>query len=112
MRRFFFAFLLGGIFLLMLSTLVVSDTCAETPAASDRPPEHTVLVTMPASMPETPAKAGSDDTEDKASFLTIGSTADCDFPKAIASDANGRVLTALRYENSFYQVFHPEVAGG
>ena len=27
-------------------------------------------------------------------------------------DANGRILTAARYENSVYQVFRPEVAGG
>ena len=29
-----------------------------------------------------------------------------------ATDANGRVLTACRYENSVYQLFRAGVAGG
>ena len=33
-------------------------------------------------------------------------------PLLRAFDSNGRVLTAVRYENSVYQVFRPEVAGG
>ena len=36
----------------------------------------------------------------------------CAAPKPVPRDANGRVLSSRRYENSFYPVFRPEVAGG
>lgn len=113
MRRAMYAVLLAGLFVLMLSALVV-------------PPENTDLqppMRMPADfraafrplvsaiLPDA-ADAPESRSDVRILLLVLPLPALCAVPPTGTRDANGRVLCAHRYENSVYQLFRPEVAGG
>lgn len=102
---------LAGLFVLLLSALVVSpDTGAEAAAPGELVGARLLPVTMPTQ--------GADvwDMQRVLSYRAVAMVILC-LTAALPilnreKDANGRVLCALRYENSFYQVFRQEVAGG
>lgn len=113
MRKAMGAVLLTGLFLLLLSALVV------TPEASDRPqppalPEHMHAAFVPAMLPpvQEPAEARLRQADAGMTALCAVAEAACVPPRCAPADANGRVVTAVRYENSVYQVFRPGIAGG
>lgn len=114
MRKALWALLCTGIFLLLLSALVVTP---ETPAAAVAAPAlpadfHAAF--QPALLP--PAADAADavlrQTETGVGMLCAFALAAIALPRPSHADANGRIITAVRYENSVYQVFRPEVAGG
>ena len=100
-----------ALFLLLLSALVVS------PEADAPMPDSTPLVgarLMPLSLPMTgmgDAQAQRPVPPRVFAMLLLCVLGALPSP-VLKRDANGRVLQAKRYENSFYQVFHPEIAGG
>lgn len=113
MRKAFGVLLLGGLLLLLLSALVVTEADACLPEADVLPARTQPVLMMPASVaaaqqtdasvaPSTPVRA----------LCLLALAGACCLPAFHAHDANGRVLTAGRYENSVYQVFRAEVAGG
>ena len=112
MRRAVYAAILTGLFLLLLSALVVSP---ETPAAPRALPEseehHAVFRPLiSAIVPEVSARA-QEHPETRLILCSIPLIL-CFMPLCVTRDANGRVLRAARYENSVYQLFRAEVAGG
>ena len=114
MRKALWAFLCTGIFLLMLSALVVTP---ETPAAAGAVPvlpEDLHAVFRPAVLPPPvdTADGGLRQAEIGMSLLCAFLLAAVVLPRLCPTDANGRIITAVRYENSVYQLFRPEVAGG
>lgn len=113
MRKALEAVLLAGLFLLLLSALVVTP---ETPAEAAAPvlPEQMHAVFAPAILPpvqETAQERLRAADVSMAVLCALALTA-CALPCRAPADANGRIVTASRYENSVYQVFRPEVAGG
>lgn len=113
MRRALYVVLLTGLFLLMLSALVVTPESREVSAAA-LPPSDVRAVFRPlvsAILPDAAdAPSGRSDMRPVLSLLPALLLCAVFLPGA--RDANGRVLTAVRYENSVYQLFRPEVAGG
>lgn len=103
----------AGLFLLLLSTLLVTPQDACAPCAPPAPPReyHAAFAPAPASAAHT-----ADAAQRPPQLRGVRQWAVCAALTAVfvpaARDANGRVLTAARYENSVYQLFHPEVAGG
>ena len=113
MRKTAMVILLGGLFLLMLSALVVTPEDAAPPAVPSAPGQYHAVFALPA-QPPAPVSAGL--TAHKAQTGLIPSAAEAvvpeDWRSLGARDSNGRVLRAARYENSVYEVFRPEIAGG
>ena len=113
MRKAMGAVLLAGLFLLLLSALVVTP---EAPADSVPPalPENMHAVFAPALLPpvQQMAQAKLKTTDEGEPLLCALALAACALPCCAPADADGRIVTAVRYENSVYQVFRPEVAGG
>ncbi len=113
MRRALYSILLTGLFLLMLSALVVSPESAD-PNPPMRVPADFHAAFRPlvsAILPDTPAVPSTRaDVHVILSILPLFSL--CAVLFTLMRDANGRVLCAARYENSVYQLFRPEVAGG
>ena len=113
MRRALYGILLAGLFLLMLSSLVVTPENAASELPSHMPADihATFRPLLSAMLPET-----TDAPVSRTAFRLILSALPllslCAVPIAGVRDANGRVLCSLRYENSVYQLFRPEVAGG
>lgn len=103
--------MLAGLFVLLLSALVVSpDTEVEAAVPSELIGARLLPVAMPTQ--------GADvwDIQRTMSYKAVALAILC-LAAALPilnreKDANGRVLCAVRYENSFYQVFRQEVAGG
>ena len=102
-------------FMLLLSALVVTPAPQADAAASSAPAEPARMDArfLPLALPTPdayaepalrplPARA--------AALLPLGTLAVTALH--FKRDANGRVLCAKRYENSFYPVFRQEVAGG
>jgi len=114
MRRALFGILLTGLFVLLLSALVVAPQSA--PPASSPPPLprdfHAVL--MPAALPAAQADLTVPEAAEDLQLQALQpqQTAADGTHRPAYADSNGRILRALRYENSFYQLFRPEVAGG
>lgn len=112
MRKAFAAVFFAGLFLLMLSTLVVSPDHAS--AAAIPPPSpadfHAVLA------PPAPQPIGSADVsctaENRSPAVWFALPSGAAVSPVVIHDSNGRVLTSVRYENSVYQVFRAGVAGG
>lgn len=103
--------LLCGAFALLLSALVVSP---EDAAVLPQPVEWAELRLLPLSLPVQgmDALAAAQQTVPRVLCLLLFTLIPA-LPLLFARrDANGRVLQAKRYENSFYQVFRQEVAGG
>lgn len=113
MRRALFGFLLTGLFVLLLSALVVAPE-TEPPAGISRTPHdfHAVMIpaVLPAAQADLSVPEGTDDLQQH--MLPAGQLSADGTGHPASSDSNGRILRTLRYENSFYQLFRPEVAGG
>ncbi len=113
MRKALLAVLVSGLFLLMLSALIVTpeDAAAEPPAPVS---PMAALIPAPTSVPLYDHADGVSARwqSDRALPLCAFASALLLLCAALSHDANGRVLTTPRYENSFYQVFRAEVAGG
>jgi len=110
-RNVLFTLLFAGLFLLLLSALVVSvspEGLEPLPAA----PANAVLVTQPVQAYEANGLSAMRPLSSYPLWLYAVLSVLCLPAVAHNRDANGRVLTAIRYENSVYQVFRPEVAGG
>ena len=112
MRKVWYAVLLTGLFLLMLSALVVTP---EAPVPAESPETRAVLDAefrpmVSALLPAADAPHLPDDV--KPAALTIAAVMICACLFTGLRDANGRIISAARYENSVYQLFRPEVAGG
>lgn len=113
MRRMVWAVLLSGLFLLMLSALVVTpDTAVPTPQAPVAGDWQAVFHPLVSAI--LPDAAAEPRIAERTRMILSPLPLFWHFsaPPAAVSDANGRILTALRYENSVYQLFRPEVAGG
>lgn len=111
MRRAVWTVVFAGVFLLLLSTLVVTPEAAEPP---DAPPIPTDLQFAPAALP--PVQAAQEGLQRRAD-AGMAPPAVCalcarSLPRLALCDANGRVVTAARYEKCVYQLFRAEVAGG
>lgn len=113
MRRVLYAVLLSGLFVLLLSALVVTPEEAAVPQETDLSADfHAVFrPVVSAILPDT-ADAPSARANISLLFSTLPVLFSCAAPLSCARDANGRTLSAVRYENSVYQLFRPEVAGG
>ena len=113
MRKALYAVLLTGLFVLMLSALVVTPEAAETPAAVDLSADfHAVFRPLVSAILPDAAAVTATQNADSAIFGALPVLLFCAAPLSALRDANGRVLSAVRYENSVYQLFRPEVAGG
>ena len=110
MRKILPAVLLGGLFLLMLSALITTPQPEKNAPIPPPPAETAVAVLRPQEQPQT-ARQQPRTGEGRALRLRP-CHADLPMLSPRATDANGRVLTACRYENSVYQVFRAGVAGG
>ena len=112
MRKAFWAVVTIGLFLLLLSALVVTPETAVRESAPALPVDyHAVLMTPVCPVAPDPLQpAGSFESR----VCLYGFALLCAFVFVLTArhDSNGRILTAARYENSVYQVFRPEVAGG
>ena len=113
MRKTAMAILLGGLFLLMLSALVVTPGEALPPEPPPLPRQYHAVF-MPPVDPPAPVSAGVP-LQRVQPWLTEHA-ADAVIPDGRhmpeACDSNGRVLHSARYENSVHEVFRAEVAGG
>lgn len=114
MRKVLLGLLLGGLFMLLLSALVVTPQQAVgTEPPAEALPAQVQAVLMPAPVaPTNGADAAPVRSQTARAFYLLALAAVCLLPAFHSHDANGRVLTAKRYENSVYQVFRAEVAGG
>lgn len=113
MRRIVYAILVAGLFLLMLSSLVVAPEMPVDPPIVPLPENlHAVFHPLvSAILPEAAAAA----ERPECAKLTVSIPLLCvlySLAFTLMRDANGRILTAPRYENSVYQLFRPEIAGG
>ena len=111
MRNVLFTLLFAGLFLLLLSALVVS---APPDGAEPMPsvPVNAALLPQPAQACEANGLSAMRPLLSHSLWLCAVLAVLCLPAASHNRDANGRVLTAVRYENSVYQVFRPEVAGG
>ncbi len=113
MRKALYAVLLTGLFVLLLSALVVSPETAETPAEWNPPADfHAVFRPVISAVLPAAADVPSNRISESAGIWILPVLFLCAAPLLALRDANGRVLCAVRYENSVYQLFRPEVAGG
>ena len=110
MRKFGYA-LMTGVFLLMLSTLVVSSE-EMVPQQPPPLPQNIRVLAAPLSSVLPDLYTPEENLQLRKAPAVWNSNAQVLVCMPQALDSNGRVLTAVRYENSFYQVFRPEVAGG
>lgn len=113
MRKALWTICLTGLFLLLLSALVVTPEDAlprePVPPLPANAPVFVVAAPAPAALPADRETAG---TEMRFFFALLAVPFLAAANPAHKHDSNGRVLTSARYENSVYQLFRPEVAGG
>jgi len=112
MRRALWTICLAGLFLLMLSALIVTpeDAAPREPVPPLPANAQIFLAAAPAPAAQT-ADRESLGADMRFFFVLLCAL----FPAAAAAhkrDSNGRILTSARYVNSVYQLFRPEVAGG
>ena len=113
MRRALTAVLLTGLFLLMLSALVVTPELTEAqPAVNGTADFHAVFRPLISAMLPDAADVPAGRTSQSVPVCVFSVLLLCAALVLCTRDANGRVLSAVRYENSVYQLFRPEVAGG
>lgn len=113
MRRIVYGALLCCLFLLMLSTLVVVPEMPAQPRPMPSPQDMRAVFRplVSAALPDAPAVP--ENASHARQMVSAPAPAQaCMRPPLFTRDANGRVLTALRYENSVHQLFRPETAGG
>lgn len=104
----------SALFLLMLSALVVTTTPEAMPDPAPLSPSQLNAQFMPALLPAPDITSHADMRQPftRCAALIFITTASFALPLLCMRDANGRVLSAKRYENSYYQLFRQEVAGG
>lgn len=113
MRKALAVVFFAGLFLLMLSTLVVSPDDASSVNVPPPSPADFQAVVLPPSMPQPVCSADHFSTsEERCANDCVQLSFDPAVSTAAIHDSNGRVLTSVRYENSVYQVFRAGVAGG
>ena len=113
MRKAMYAVLLSGLFVLLLSALVVTPEVPAAPDVSDlRADFQAVFRPLVSAILPDAAAVPSTQNADSAVLCMLPVFLLCAAPLSALRDANGRVLSAVRYENSVYQLFRPEVAGG
>lgn len=112
MRKALYAVLWTGLFLLLLSTLVVTPEAAS--AADILPPSSAQFhaFTLPAAPEPTCGADHPSFVQSRVFASSVSQKMEWAADPGAQHDSNGRVLTSVRYENSVYQVFRPEVAGG
>ena len=112
MRKVLYAVFVTGLFVLMLSALVVSPETADAQSAWHQPADlrATFRPVVSAVMPDAAVPASR--ISCTAALCALPVLLLCTAPLSAVRDANGHVLSAVRYENSVYQLFRPEVAGG
>ncbi len=113
MRKAMYAVLLSGLFVLLLSALVVTPEAPAAPDVSDLRADFQAVFRplVSAILPDAPAAPASRSAHSAALFA-LPVVLFCAAPLSALRDANGHVLSAVRYEDSVYQLFRPEVAGG
>lgn len=111
MRRALWTLLFGGVFLLMLSALVVAPPREAPPAPQWPPPQDAALCALPRDASIPAANHPVPQTESRR-MEAVAAQATHPLPIPQNTDANGRVLRDGRYENCVYQVFRASVAGG
>lgn len=116
MRRVLGTALCAGLFVLLLSALVVAAPQEGEPPRRAEPPAMPVETAIAALVPvdarqAAQAAAGAQDTG-AARPAALPAQAPLPAGPDGGRDANGRVLTAARYAASVYQVFRAEAAGG
>ena len=113
MRKWAVTVLVTGLFLLMLSALVVTPEDAVPPPAPVVHADYHAVFVPPVDPPAPVTARTAENRQPLCSGVKAQSVlAVCGWQDGESRDSNGRVLSALRYENSVYQVFRPEVAGG
>lgn len=112
MRKALCAVLLTGLFVLLLSALVVTPQTEADAAPAPLPPMQTQAVALPQPPADGCGMAQARPEDVRAALVCLPACCAFALPGLMHRDSNGRVLCALRYENSVYQVFRPEVAGG
>ena len=113
MRKALYTVLLAGLFAVMLSALVVSpEAPAEQPAARVHQDFHALFRPMVSAILPDAVDCPSGRAEVRVIFCALPLLFQCCIPFSVSRDANGRILTSVRYENSVYQLFRAEVAGG
>ena len=113
MRKFAIAVFITGLFVLMLSALVVTPEAVAAPVTV-RPAEEQHAVFLPpadAYMPS-PSEMPRPRCDMESSCTADPIVVQTGWNVQGMRDSNGRVLCALRYEDCVYQVFRPETAGG
>ncbi len=111
MRRALYTVLMVGLFALALSALVVSPQEGVAEPAAAPTLSHVQAALLPQPPPDVTG-AHSRPPEARAVLAALPAPRFAMLTHLAQRDSNGRVLRALRYENSVYQVFRPEVAGG
>ena len=114
MRRVLEAILLAGLFLLMLSALVVTpEDALPPPPAPPLSSMQAVFLPAPPPMAQAPqaAQGGASAAVQNLQALLVCLLAGGLILPGLR-DSNGRILRHARYERCVYQVFRPEVAGG
>lgn len=114
MKKVLGTLLLTGVFLLLLSALVVTpeDLQPRESVQIDPAQLQAVLAALPTAAPADAAQV----TPVRAPMYKVLGRAETSATAALAAprmrDANGHILMAQRYESCVYQLFRPEVAGG
>lgn len=112
MRKAVYALLLTGLFLLLLSALVVTPQPEAAPVPTPLAPMQAQAAVLPQPAVDGCGAAQARPLDVRAALVCLLAACAFALPRPTHRDSNGRVLCALRYENSVYQVFRPEVAGG
>ena len=97
--------------MLMLSALVISP---ESEAPAPQPVDWASARLLPLALPAPAMEQDAQRTPPPWTAALLGclyAALSAALPR-LNRDANGRVLNAKRYENSFYQLFRQEIAGG
>ena len=111
-RKAVYALLLSGLFLLLLSALVVTPQTEAAQAPAPLPPMQAQAAVLPQPAADGCGAAQARPLDVRAALVCLLAACAFSLPRLAHRDSNGRVLRAHRYENSVYQVFRPEVAGG
>lgn len=112
LARLLTALLIISLALLLMSALVVCAAPEDAAPPVDSAPLRVTL--LPVALPAHDAGDAqiSNNTSPRIVAALLACALLCAPMLPVCRDANGRVLRADRYENSFYQLFRAEVAGG
>ena len=111
MHKALWAALLGGVFLLMLSALVVTPQDEAPPQSKRLVPENAALCAMPQAAAIPAAQEAPQPARERAQ-QALPATEPQPLPLPRETDANGRVLRRSRYLEEAYLLFRQDVACG